>query len=333
MHHGIPSMLCLFSMVSGISHAQTDHGEIERIVAAMEAARVSPNLHIEFTARRPQNDDAMRLTGTAVFEAVYTQGDKGRKAIEWIEYLEDPDGNRSRATKSRRFTFDGTETRHLDRDETRGTKSWRGLRMHGFQSQFYPGRGLVFHEQVWGLGGPESYAAMLRDAKSSSRIVGEEQLEELRTLKIECRSQTPPSNTLVELWLAIDRQYLPVRHRCTITTPDETIVWDTKLQDIREVAPGIWYPHEIILTFPGVDPAFTTRWTATAVEVKETAAETFAPPFPPETLVNDLVEDKVYLVEAEDAEQAPLPERSQERLEAVISEAEQQAIKSKGNSE
>ena len=76
---------------------------------------------------------------------------------------------------------------------------------------------------------------------------GEESIDGLRCLKIsECiyDQENVPAPYAYVYWLAVDRNYIPIRSECYPVDPKRKLMPSTigRCDDLREIAPGLWFP-------------------------------------------------------------------------------------------
>jgi len=109
-----------------------------------------------------------------------------------------------------------------------------------------------FPLSLWLIGGDQlskhKLAGPYAKAVQSASLVGEETIDGLRCSHILCETSWSQGRamTVRHLWLAQDRNYLPVKtvaysHRLSKSVPVET----GHSSDFREIAPGIWLPFRV----------------------------------------------------------------------------------------
>jgi hypothetical protein len=105
-------------------------------------------------------------------------------------------------------------------------------------------------------------------------------------------------------WLAIDRNYLPVKNECCLDFYSKDIpIQSCELGDLREIAPGVWFPFTAKLTLmqqvallehKKAIVAGVTEWVVSEVSLKPQYESSFFRDvkFPDGTLVYEMAADK-----------------------------------------
>ncbi len=85
------------------------------------------------------------------------------------------------------------------------------------------------------------------------KYIGTEEIDGLRCEKFEMeikKKQKPNVSIKHLLWLAIERNYLPIRFEdFNMMNDRQAPVSIAKSEDIREIEPGIWCPHNVVMLF------------------------------------------------------------------------------------
>jgi hypothetical protein len=146
--------------------------------------------------------------------------------------------------------YDGEKTRILDEGKVGNVHL----------GKFEDGR--LFHPHLAVLSWPHGFhrlsdyiAAETSDtgARLTWHIEGEETLNQLRCVRIRQESQYDSEKqrgprTVIRLWLAIERNYLPIKQTSTRRPRKKGDAVSAKpygietVEDLREIAPGIWFP-------------------------------------------------------------------------------------------
>lgn len=148
--------------------------------------------------------------------------------------------------------YDGEYTRKA---QTRVANLVRGL--DGHEQLFRPhtwllqGASVVCPLSVWLTGGEElrTYpgAGLYRSSWAVETFYeGEEMVDGLHTVKLRAKGTSRSTGKLITrrfLWLAVDRNYIPIKtvaynSATSLTLPKEV----GRLTDLREIAPGVWMP-------------------------------------------------------------------------------------------
>jgi hypothetical protein len=85
------------------------------------------------------------------------------------------------------------------------------------------------------------------------KYIGTEEIDGLKCEKFEMeirKKQKPNVSIKHLLWLAIERNYLPIRFEDFNMMDDKQApVSIAKSEDIREIEPGVWCPHKVVMLF------------------------------------------------------------------------------------
>lgn len=120
-----------------------------------------------------------------------------------------------------------------------------------------------------------------------------EMLGDLRTIHL--KGFYPPGPYDLEVWIAPDHGFLPVKSRLVMVREEQKLELIEELSELRKLENGLWYPMRVKDTVNDIAER-TVFYEVTSISVAPLKVTDFQPEFPPGTHVHDLVTGQKFMI-------------------------------------
>ncbi len=259
---------------------------IKTIAAAMAAAQAQlTDVSYEYECHFPiVGNDAtskkeMHVVGR--FAAKYSEGWR----FQDIKYAYRVEGKDEGGGKDKIVAFNGTSTIVLDRTPTKRYAANAVIRPGLHEDEF---DSLKPEGYIYGFGVKSPYHQMIIEPES--RVEVEDQKVDVNGLSaVKLSGVVLKGSGTIQLWVCPDRSFLPIRMKLTRSS-DQKMIADWELDDLVQVADGMWYPSRI--AFSGAS------FKLSELSVAELHLAAFDVEMPTNTHVTDHVNGTSYITVA-----------------------------------